>query len=171
RNYGIELTVEKFFSNNYYFLVTTSLFESKYEGSDNIERNSAFNSNYVVNVLGGYEFKLGDNTFLAASPKFTVAGGKRYIPYTVEEGDNELFYMDFDYDRAFEEQYPAYMRLDLRITLRWNAKKTMNEWIMDVQNITNRENVFYESLNRITGEVETEYFQKFAWMMMWRMRF
>lgn len=171
RNYGIEITLEKFFSNNYYFLITTSLFESKYKGSDNIERNSAFNSNYVVNVLGGYEFTLGDNTFLAASPKFTVAGGKRYTPYTVEEGDNEIYHMVYDYDRAFEEQYPAYMRLDLRITLRWNAKKTMDEWIIDIQNITNKENVYYKSLNRISGDVETEYFQKFAWMMMWRMRF
>ncbi len=171
RNYGVEFTWEKFFSNNYYFLITTSLFESKYTGSNNMEHNSAFNGNYVVNVLGGYEFKLGSNTFLTASPKFTVAGGKRYTPYTVEQGDNEIYYMVYDNDRAFEKQYPAYLRLDTRITIRWNAKKTMNEWIMDIQNMTNRENVYYESLNRLNGEVETLYFQKFAWMMMWRMTF
>jgi hypothetical protein len=171
RNYGVELTLEKFFSNNYYFLITTSLFEAKFKGSDNIERNTVFNSNYVVNVLGGYEFEFGSNTFLSVSPKFTVAGGKRYTPYSVELGENDIYYMDYDYDRAFEKQYPTYMRLDMRLTLRWNAKKTMDEWILDIQNITNRENIFYESLNRLTGEVETEYFQKFAWMMMWRIRF
>jgi hypothetical protein len=158
KNYGVEFTLEKFFSNNYYFLITTSLFEAKYKGSDNIERNSAFNGNYVVNVLGGYEFKLGDNTFLTASPKFTVAGGKRYVPWTRAQDNNGFWHV-------------AYMRLDIRIALRWNSKRMMNEWIMDIQNITNRENIYYESLNRITGDINTEYHQKFAWMMMWRLKF
>ncbi|MDO8951972.1 MAG: TonB-dependent receptor, partial [Draconibacterium sp.] len=35
-NYGIELTLEKFYHKNYYFLTTVSLFDSKYTGSDGI---------------------------------------------------------------------------------------------------------------------------------------
>ena len=58
-NYGAELTLEKFFSNNYYILLTTSLFESKYKGGDGIERNTAFNNNYIVNILVGREWKIG----------------------------------------------------------------------------------------------------------------
>jgi len=42
-NQGFELTLEKFFSKNYYMLMTTSIFEAKYEGSDGVERNSPFN--------------------------------------------------------------------------------------------------------------------------------
>ncbi|MGZ4099882.1 MAG: TonB-dependent receptor, partial [Bacteroidia bacterium] len=42
-NYGLEITLEKFYSQGYYFLFTSSLFESKYVGSDNVERNTAFN--------------------------------------------------------------------------------------------------------------------------------
>ena len=38
QNYGIELTFEKFLGNNYYFLFTSSLFESTYKGSDGIKR-------------------------------------------------------------------------------------------------------------------------------------
>jgi hypothetical protein len=52
-NYGIELTLEKFYSKGYYFLVTASVFESKYTGSDGIYRNTAFNGNYVFNALSG----------------------------------------------------------------------------------------------------------------------
>ncbi len=52
-NYGIELTAERFLNKGFYYLLTVSLFESKYKGSDNVWRNTAFNSNYVVNVLGG----------------------------------------------------------------------------------------------------------------------
>ena len=58
KNYGAEVTIEKFFSNGYYGLFTSSLYSSKYKGSDGIERNTAFNGNYVFNALAGKEFKI-----------------------------------------------------------------------------------------------------------------
>jgi hypothetical protein len=54
-NAGMDLTFEKFLTKQLYYLVTVSLFQSKYKGGDMIERNTRFNSNYVVNVLGGKE--------------------------------------------------------------------------------------------------------------------
>jgi hypothetical protein len=171
RNYGLEFTLEKFFSNNYYFLITASLFEAKYKGSDNVERNSAFNNNYVMNALGGYEFTLGKNTFLTVSTKFVTAGGNRYVPYTIVQDDNGRYNRDYDYDRAFDEQYPNYMRIDLMFTLRWNSKKMTNEWIMDFENLTNKQNLYYNTLNSIDGTEEPTYHQGFAWLMMWRLRF
>src|SRR5690606_18511344 len=59
RNFGLELTLEKFFSRGYYFLFTASLFDSRYRASDDILRNTAFNGNYVFNLLGGKEFRVG----------------------------------------------------------------------------------------------------------------
>ena len=47
-NYGIELTVEKFFSKGYYALFTSSIYSSKYVASDGIERNTAFNGRYCL---------------------------------------------------------------------------------------------------------------------------
>jgi hypothetical protein len=58
-NSGIELTLEKFFSKGYNVLFTSSFFESKYNGSDDVERNSPFNNGYVINALAGKEFKIG----------------------------------------------------------------------------------------------------------------
>ena len=81
-NYGVELTVEKFFTKGYYFLITASLFQSEYQGADKVWYNTAFNSNYVANALGGYEVKIGKkkNLALAFNLKLTVAGGRRYTP-------------------------------------------------------------------------------------------
>ena len=59
RNYGVELTVEKFVSDGYYGLCTTSLYESKFTASDGVERNSAFNGKYVFNLSLGKEWKTG----------------------------------------------------------------------------------------------------------------
>lgn len=80
RNIGLELTIEKFFSDNYYLLVTASVFDSKYEGSDGVLRNTAFNTNYVVNALYGMEIPIGKSNFLSFDLKATVAGGRRFTP-------------------------------------------------------------------------------------------
>ncbi len=40
----------------FYYLMTVSLFDSKYKGGDGIWRNSRFNTNYVINLLGGKEW-------------------------------------------------------------------------------------------------------------------
>jgi hypothetical protein len=42
------------------WLITASVYESKYKGYDNIERNTAFNGNFSFNALFGYEWKITD---------------------------------------------------------------------------------------------------------------
>ncbi|MBN2520678.1 MAG: TonB-dependent receptor, partial [Bacteroidales bacterium] len=79
RNYGLEVSLEKFFSKGWYGLVNTSLFESKYTASDNIERDTRFNYNYILNAVGGKEFKIRNN-ILGTNIKFTQIGGRRHTP-------------------------------------------------------------------------------------------
>ncbi|MCU0473017.1 MAG: TonB-dependent receptor [Bacteroidales bacterium] len=71
KNYGIELTLEKFLDKGYYALLTTSFYESKYKGFDGIERNTAFNGNFILNALAGKELKIGKNDFLSLNLKVT----------------------------------------------------------------------------------------------------
>ena len=42
-NYGVELTMEKFFSKHYYVMGTASVYNSRYVGSDGVDRNTDFN--------------------------------------------------------------------------------------------------------------------------------
>lgn len=55
-NVGVEFTLERFLRDGLYYKLTASLFDSRYAGSDGIERNTAFNSGYVANALAGYQF-------------------------------------------------------------------------------------------------------------------
>ncbi|MBU2505798.1 MAG: TonB-dependent receptor, partial [Bacteroidetes bacterium] len=81
RNYGIDFTVERYLNDGFYFLITGSLYNSKYKGSDGIERNTTFNSNYVLNLLGGKEWKLNKRgDILALNLKFTTTGGRYFTP-------------------------------------------------------------------------------------------
>ena len=61
RNYGLDFTLEKYISDGYYYLLTASVFNSKYKGGDNVWRSTRFNKNYVCNFLIGKEWLVGKN--------------------------------------------------------------------------------------------------------------
>ncbi len=168
-NYGTEFTVEKFLTKGYYYLFTASIFESKYSGYDEIFRNSAFNGNYVFNLLGGYEFKLGRN-ILALDIKTVYAGGKRFVPIDIEASKAEGNVV-YDWENAYKNRLSDYFRLNARITFKLNGKKIAQEWGLDLQNLTNHENIYMQTWNNSTKELETSYQSGFMPMMTYRLRF
>jgi hypothetical protein len=147
-NYGLEITFEKFFSNNYYFLITTSLFDSKYKASDDTLRNTMFNGNYVINALAGYEHPLSKKWTLALDIKLAYAGGKRYMPIDVNKSKNsdETEYLDYD---VFKNKLPDFLKLDFKLTIRQNNPRFTQEWQIYIENITNHKNVLNQSFNKI----------------------
>lgn len=163
RNYGAELTLEKFMDKGMYFLVTGSLYKSEYTGSDKIARESAFSGNYVTNFVGGKEFNLfpkrvGQKTkkSIVLDTKFTLAGGQRYTPIDLEAsilaGETK-----YDWDNAYGNQFDDYMRLDLRTAFKMDGKFATQEWAIDIQNITNRKNPLYQRFNPLEGQIDTVY--------------
>jgi len=157
RNYGLELTLEKFFSRSYYFLLTSSLFNSEYKGSDGKWRDTAFNGQYVFNALGGKEWNIGskDNE-LSVYLKSTLAGGRKYSPIELEASQAAGSEEVID-NEAFTLQYGDYFRLDLKIAYRMNRKRSTHEFSLDLQNVTNRQNEFRRSFNARTGAETVEY--------------
>jgi hypothetical protein len=155
-NIGIELTLEKFFSKGYHALLTTSFFESKYKGSDGIERNSPFNNKYVINALGGKEFKIGKEklTILSFNGKITTSGGRFYSPIDLVASQNAGYQIN-DETKAYSLQYDAYFRLDLRTGIKFNSKKRKQSHLFycEIQNVTDNENIFVNRYNRLTNEV------------------
>lgn len=173
RNYGLELTLEKFFSKGYYFLFTTSLFESKYTASDDVERNTSFNGNYVVNGLFGKEIKWGENKAFFFDLKATYAGGKRYTPIdtaTMRFSGSmfNTYYLD---SIAYSEQFSAYFKMDVKIGIRVNKKRISQEWQFYIENVTNHKNVLSQTYNRDTKMVEEQYQLGFFPMVYYRIYF
>lgn len=159
RNYGIELTVERFLSKGFYFLATGSLYDSQYRGSDGIWRNTAFNGRYGVNLLAGKEFNIKlrkkkeerRKKTLIINLKTTRSGGQRYTP--IDEAASlaaqRNIYLD---DLAFSERFPDYWRTDLKLGYKMNGRRTTVEWSLEITNIFNQKNVFTQTFNRKTGE-------------------
>ena len=63
RNYGVEMTLEKFMSDHWYGMLNGTLARSEYTGSDGIWRSTAYDIGYMANALGGYSFGLPSNWF------------------------------------------------------------------------------------------------------------
>lgn len=156
-NQGIEVTIEKFFSEGYYGLLTTSIFESKYEGSDGIERNTPFNNGYVLNLLAGREFNIGKekkNT-LFFDTRVTFSGGRYFTPVDLEASRDAGFEV-LQEDLAFSQQQDDYFRWDFKFGIKLNntKKNQSHQFYVDLQNVTNNENIFTSRYNRLTNNVD-----------------
>lgn len=169
-NYGLELTIEKFLSNGYYVLFTTSLYDSKYKGYDGIERNTAFNGNYVFNLLCGYEYKISDKYMFTFDLRTVWAGGKRYVPVHVEESIASGTTV-WDFSQAYKEKYSDYFRTDLRIGFKHNGKRFSQEWGVDLQNITNYKSIYMQAYDNEKNEIYDIYQQGFMPMVLYRIQF
>ena len=170
KNYGLELTLEKFLSHGFYVLFTSSLFDSKYKTLDNKWRNTAFNGNYVFNLLGGYEKSISQKLMITIDLKSVLAGGRRYVPINLNESINERETV-YDWSRAWEEKHKDYFRTDVRFGLKLNGKKTSQEWAIDLQNVTNYKSIFMEEFDANKNEITPIYQQGFFPMFLYRIQF
>ena len=143
-NYGVEFTLEKFFSRHYFLLLTGSLYDSKYRGSDGVRRNTDFNGNFATNLLSGAEYTVGRRklTTLLLGGKLTWAGGRRYGPVDPAASRDpnvlDVVYLD---SRRNSLQFPHYFRADLRLGFRRNAKRLTHEFAVDLVNVLGVKNV------------------------------
>jgi hypothetical protein len=155
KNYGVELTVERYLHNGLYYMSTVSLFRSLYTAKDGIERKSAFDNNYVANLIGGKEFKVGapsKNKVFFVNTKVVLIGGKRYSPIdlaaSIAAGDevtNEL--------EPYSAKSKDVFRTDFSVGLRRNRKRTTTELKFDVQNILNNQTVLGEEYIHATQSI------------------
>lgn len=173
-NYGVELTLEHYFSDNWYLLMTGSVFESTYEGADGIERETAFNNQYVGNLLGGYELPFGTDKRhrFTINAKVTASGGRPFSPIDLarsrERGETIR-----DESVAFSERYDGYFRTDLKFGVQLNSatKKFSQSFFIDFQNLTNNENIFQERYNPVTDAVNVVYQSGFFPDFQYRVQF
>lgn len=178
-NYGIEVTLEHFMDKGFYVLFTSSLYESRFKGSNGEEFGTAFNGNYTFNLLGGKEFVLRRKTgeekkekqkSFTVDGRVTLNGGQRYTPVNVEHSF-DLGYTVQDYSRTNELQYPDYFRADIRIAYKVSSKKLTQEWAIDFRNLTNHKNLFTREFNPVSGEFQDTYQIGFLPIGQWRIYF
>ena len=82
RNYGIDLTLERYLKDGFYGMLTATLFKSEYRDAQGQWHHSRHDRGYITNILGGKEWMVGKahkNVF-GLNGRLTLMGGDRYTP-------------------------------------------------------------------------------------------
>ncbi len=138
-NYGIEVTLQRYFNKNWHALFSGCLYNSRYTPSDGIERNTSFNGQYAVNLLAGREFQIKNNT-LGLGIKATGAGGKRrgVVDHIASAEQGEVIFQDEGFN---ESQFKDYFRFDIKTTYKINKNNITHEIGIDLVNVTSSKNI------------------------------
>ena len=155
RNYGVEMTLERFLNDGYYYLITGSVFSSRYKGGDDQWRSTRFDRGITLNGLFGKEIRLGEDNLLGINGRAVFMGGARRSPVNLSASldGEEVFFEERD---AFSEQDPNLFVLDLSITYRRNRSKYSGVWALQIKNLLGAKEVYrdYNFRTRTVDRVE-----------------
>jgi len=137
KNYGVDVTLERYLHQGYYYLLTASLFESLYTIGDDVWRNTRLNRNYIINALGGKEWNMGKQkqNILGVSLRFTLQGGERYTPLNETESKIEKRIVLYD-SRAYELQSAPEFITHFTVSYTMNRNKLSHEIAFKIFNVT-----------------------------------
>lgn len=160
KNYGLEMTLEKYLSHNWYLLTTGSLFNSRYKPSDGIWRNTKYASNYALNFLLGVEYPFNSKLSIDFNFRVVWSGGIRSLEIDKEASvaSGKIVYLDY---AAYSKRNKDYIKADTKITLKYNMRGSTLECGIDLINVTDRNNIYSESFNPATGVTSYTYQQGF----------
>ena len=156
KNKGLELTIEKFYSKNFYYLITASLFDAKYQNKNKIWRNTIYNNSYAGNALIGKEFKLKKNNSISINIRYLLRGGNCYTPINLKESIARSTTI-LDNTKIYSAQYPDYWRTDLSFSYKKNKNKSTWSYGADIQNVTDRKNIVYTNYDNTNKRINNNY--------------
>ncbi|MBN1781099.1 TonB-dependent receptor [bacterium] len=155
RNMGIDMTIERFLQDGHYYLITASLFDSKYRGGDGVEHNTRFNTRYVINCLYGKEWTLGmqKNKILGVNVRLNFFGGKRTTAVDAVASDlaRDVVY---DTSRMFGNREPDKLIAGITVNYRINKKRHSSIWSLQMVNLFMAEENYGDYYNYQHSRVE-----------------
>jgi CarboxypepD_reg-like domain/TonB-dependent Receptor Plug Domain len=156
RNYGVEATYQQFLSNNYYLLLTGSLYNSTYKGQDEVVRNTRYNGNHTLSLTGGKELKRRPNRTFGVNVRLLWLGGFRDSPIDEDasRGANTTVYK---IKELYSIKLADYFRPDVRLYWKKNKPGFTRTWSVDIQNLTNTQNEAYSYYDVLQRKVIKKY--------------
>ena len=88
--------------------------------------------------------------------KTIYAGGLRTTPIDLAASQSKG-YSVFDENNANTLKNPDYFRTDLRVSMKWNKRHITSTLSLDIQNVTNRLNVYNQYFNEDDNKIVYSY--------------
>jgi hypothetical protein len=172
KNYGVDITFEKYLSKGYYYMITGSIFNSQYKGGDNIWRDTRYNRNYAFNFLIGKEWEMGKNkqNVLGLNARLSYQGGDHYSPInTMFSNQNQE--VVFDETKAFSKQVSPAFTSHFTASYKINKKKSAQEIALKIINATQFKEFMGFQYNYQTQKVDEHREAIFIPNLSWKIEF
>lgn len=159
QNIGVDITLERYLSKGYYYLLSTSFFDSKYVGADGVKRNTRYNRNYIVNLLLGKEWQVRRNNLISANIKASYLGGNRIEPIDIESSlsQKDIVYGETNGELAFSKKHEDIPVVSLTLSFRKNKPKYSSVWSLQVLNLTESKEYSKDFYNIKNNTLDTKY--------------
>lgn len=138
---GIGASAERSFSGSYYYAINGTLYRATFTDIQGMNYPSRFNGRFAGNILAGKEWGTAARAF-GVHARFIYFGGLRQQQVDVA-ASQALGTTRFDSQSGFGMRLPDYGRADLRISWRKNRHRYTRTLSLDIQNVTNRQNVAF----------------------------
>lgn len=153
-NFGVDLTFSKYLTDGIYYMLTASLFDSKYLAGDGSKYNTRYNRRFIANGLVGKEWMFGRDMF-SVNLKASVMGGQRYTPVdeaaTLDHPDKEVQY---DENQMYSKQFPPMFIGDFSISYKMNRQRVAHEFALKTINATGQKEYIKHKYNIMTHNIE-----------------
>lgn len=173
RNYGLDVSLQKFILDRYYFLLAGSLYRSEFATGDKVWRRSRFDGGHTLNLTTGREYvknKTGKVVTKGISTRIAWLGGFRDTP--IDEAASEAMgFTVYREKQAFTLKQEDYFRIDMRLYVKWNKTGRNTTLSLDLQNLTSRRNPQYNYYDSVQGRVVTKQQLGLIPILSWRMEF
>ncbi|MEO6758695.1 MAG: hypothetical protein ABIO24_04515, partial [Saprospiraceae bacterium] len=177
RNKGIEIGVERFLRQGWFFLANVSLFQSEYRGRDSLWRSTRWDLGHLANLTLGKEWSRDRGTEKVKSfglnGRAVWTGGYRTEPIDlIRSGSMLLQKTYFDGTNGFTGQLPDYFRIDIRAYWKRSLSDRRNSiFAIDLQNVTMQKNQAYQYYEPFDNTVQTKYQLGLIPNISWRLEF
>ncbi len=135
-NYGIDLTIEQYINNGFYYLISGSVFNSRFKNSTEWY-NTRYNKNFLANLLVGKEFRVGKakQNLLGFNAKLSYQGGDRFSRINISNSDL-LQEVVFDESTPFNQQFNPAFLTSFTLNFEWYRTRLTHRLSLKVINAT-----------------------------------
>jgi hypothetical protein len=141
RNLGLELTLERFLHKNWYYILTGSIFDSKYKTPTSAWTNTRYNAGHSAISTIGKEWVVGrkKRNIIGINIKNAWVGGQWDTP--IDREASRLQQKEIrDESKPFSVKFDDFYKLDVGVKYKRNKANFTSTLSLDLMNATNSKN-------------------------------
>lgn len=150
RTSGVELMIQKKLAEDFYGLISGSVFRSRYRDYNGTWRNRIYDNRWMATIEGGYKPNLSWDFSL----KWVFAGGAPYTPFD-QSASSAVNSGILNEQQVNESRLPDYHSMNIRVDRRFHYRASSLIVYLSVWNVYGRENIASYYWNEIDNIQDT----------------